>query len=153
MAFDKFVIVINSTDYYQRFTSVNDQTYLFNNTNIPAGNYKCRWSYRSSLENTAAPNVFPTIYLQTQTSQQSFSAGATGGNQLSYCLGSARQSINTTSSTSYYFAGPQDNVSFYWDYNPGYEIRVTLRSGISRTNLYAGTSEYILMIEMEKIGK
>jgi hypothetical protein len=152
MPFDKYVIVINSTDYYQRFTNVNDQTYLFNNTNIPEGNYKCRWSYRSSLENTAAPNVFPTIYLRGQTIQQAFSANSTGGNMPSFCLGSARQAINTTSATSYYFAGPQDNTNFYWSYRPGYELRVTLRSGISLTNLYAGSSEYILMIEMEKVG-
>ena len=34
---DNYVLVINSTDYYQRFTSVNDQSYMMNNTNIPAG--------------------------------------------------------------------------------------------------------------------
>ena len=70
----------------------------------------------------------------------------------SFCLGSARQAINTTSSTSYYFAGPQDNTNFYWSYSPGYELRITLRSGISLTNLFAGSSDYIIMIEMEKVG-
>lgn len=152
MPFDKYIIVINSTNYYQRFTNVNDQTYLFNNTNIPAGNYKCRFSFRSSSEATAALNTFPTIYLQSQTIQQAYSAGATGGNAVSYCLGSARQVINTVSTTSYYFCGPTENTNFYWTYQPGYEIRVTLRSGISTTNLYTGTSDYLLMIEMEKVG-
>jgi len=76
---NKFVLVINSTDYYQRFTNVNDQSYMLNNTNIPEGNYRCRWSFRSSLESTAAPNVFPTIYLRTASVQQAYSVGATGG--------------------------------------------------------------------------
>lgn len=147
---NKFVLVINSTDYYQRFTNVNDQSYMLNNTNIPEGNYRCRWSFRSSLESTAAPNVFPTIYLRTASVQQAYSVGATGGNQVSYCLGSARQFINTSSTTSYYASSPNDNVNFYWNYRPGNEIRVTLRSALSQT-LYAGSSEYLLMIEMERI--
>ena len=60
---DKYNLVINSSDYYQRFTSLNDQSYLMNNTNIPAGQYKCRWSYKSGVEATGAFNVYPTIYL------------------------------------------------------------------------------------------
>lgn len=147
---DNYVLVINSTDYYQRFVSVNDQIYMMNNTNIPAGNYKCRWSFRSGLEATAAFNVYPTIYLRTSTAQQAYSVNSTGGNQISYCLGPTRQFINTTSTTSYYFSGPNDNTCFYWNYQPGYEIRVTLRTATSQ-NLYAGTSDYILMIEMEKM--
>lgn len=147
---DNYVLVINSTDYFQRFVSVNDQVYIFNNTNIPAGKYRCRWSFRSSLENTATPNVFPSIYLRTPSIQQSYSVGSIGGNQISYCLGSPRQFINTTSSTSYYASGPNDNVQFYLNYVPGSELRVTLRTAFSQT-LYGGSSDYLLMIEMIKI--
>jgi hypothetical protein len=152
MAFDKFVIVINSSNYYQRTTNVNNQTYLFNNTNIPAGNYKCRWSIKTGIETTAAFNVYPTIYLETQNSQQAFSANSTGGNVVSYCLGPARQFINTANSTSYYYSNATDNVNFYWNYRPGYELRVILRSAVSQTILHGGSSDYILMIEMEKVG-
>lgn len=147
---NKFVLVINSTDYFQRFTNVNDQTYIMNNTNIPNGNYRCRWSYRSSSEATGALTAFPTIYLRTTTTQQAYSVNSTGGNQISYCLGSARQFVNTGLATSYYFSGPQDNVCFYWNYIPGSEIRITLRSAFSQ-NLYTGTSDYLFMIEMERI--
>ena len=147
----KYVLVINSTDYFQRFTNVNDQIYIMNNTNIPAGNYKCRWSFRGGLELTAAFTINPTLYLRTASTQQSYSVGATGGNQISYCLGSMQQVFNTANSTSYFKASPTDNVNFYWNYSPGSEIRITMRNGATQ-NLYAGTSEYILMIEMEKVG-
>lgn len=147
---DRYNLVINSLDYYQRFTSVNDQSYLMNNTNIPAGQYKCRWSYKSGLESTVALSVYPTIYLRSSTAQQAYSVNATGGNQISYCLGPARQFINSVNSTSYYFSGPNDNTCFYWNYKPGYEIRITLRSAVSQ-NLHGGTSDYILMIEMERL--
>jgi|LakMenE18May11ns_1017448.scaffolds.fasta_scaffold9411401_2 hypothetical protein len=147
---DKFVLVINSTDYFQRFTSVNDQVYIMNNTNIPAGNYRCRWSFRGGLEASAAFTINPTLYLRSSTVQQAYSIGAQGGNQISYCLGTMNQTINTSSTTSYFRAGPNDNVCFYWNYNPGSEIRITIRSGTTQT-LYSGTSEYILMIEMERL--
>jgi len=147
---NNFVLVINSSDFYQRFTNINDQTYLMNNTNIPEGQYKCRWSYKSGFEATAAFLVYPTIYLRTSTSQQSYSVNSAGGNQVSYCLGPARQFINTANTTSYYFSGPNDNVNFYWNYRPSSEIRITLRNGVGQT-LYSGSSDYILMIEMEKI--
>lgn len=147
---DRYNLVINSSDYYQRFVSVNDQSYLMNNTNIPAGQYKCRWSYKSGVEVTAAFNVYPTVYLRSSTAQQAYSVNATGGNQISYCLGPARQVVNTANTTSYYYSGPNDNTCFYWNYQPGYEIRITLRSAVSQ-NLHGGTSDYILMIEMERL--
>lgn len=147
---NKFVLVINSTDYFQRFTNVNDQVYIMNNTNIPSGNYRCRWSFRSGVEVTAAFTVNPTLYLRTSSVQQAYSVNSVGGNQVSYCLGSMQQIINTVNTTSYFKASPMDNVNFYWNYTPGSEIRVTLRNGALQT-LYTGTSEYILMIEMEKI--
>lgn len=152
MPFDKFVIVINSSNYYQRTTNVNNQTYLFNNTNVPPGNYKCRWSIKTGVETTAAFNVYPTIYLETQNSQQAFQANSTGGNTISYCLGPARQVVNTANSTSYYYSNATDNVHFYWNYRPSNEIRVILRSAVSQTVLHGGSSDYILMIEMEKVG-
>lgn len=145
---NKFVLVINSTSYFQRFTNVNDQTYMLNNTNIHAGNYKCRWSFRGGSEATTNVGLYPTIYLRSSTVQQAYSVGATGGNQISYCLGSPIQIQGA--GTSYQRCGPDDNVQFYWNYNPGSEIRITLRADVSQT-LYAGTSDYILMIEMEKI--
>lgn len=147
---NKFVLVINSTDYFQRFTNVNDQVYIMNNTNIPSGNYRCRWSFRGGSENTAAFTINPTLYLRTSTNQQTYSVGATGGNQVSYCLGTMNHVLNTVNTTSYFSAGPTDNVNFYWNYNPGSEMRVTLRNGALQT-LYAGSSEYILMIEMERM--
>lgn len=147
---DKYVLVINSTDYYQRFTNVNDQTYVFNNTNIPAGNYKCRWSFRGGVELTAAFTVNPTLYLRTSSTQQAYSVNSTGGNTISYCLGTMNHVINTVNTTSYFKAGPNDNVNFYWNYSPGFEIRITLRNGATQT-LYTGTSDYILMIEMERV--
>jgi hypothetical protein len=153
MTFDKYVIVINSSNYYQRTTSISNQTYLFNNTNIPEGNYKCRWSFKTGVETTAAFNVYPTVYLESPNSQQAFQANSTGGNTPSYCLGPARQFVNTANTTSYYFSGPDDNVNFYWNYRPNYELRIILRSGVSQTALHSGSSDYILMIEMEKIGK
>lgn len=147
---NKFTLLINSTDYFQRFTNINDQVYIMNNTNIPPGNYKCRWSYRSGSEAVTSFGTYPTLYLRTSTAQQSYLVNSTGGNQISYCLGPTRQSVNTTASTSYYHSGPTDNVCFYWNYTPGAEIRVTLRANVANT-LYTGTSDYILMIEMEKI--
>ncbi len=147
---NKFVLVINSTDYFQRFTSVNDQVYIMNNTNIPSGNYRCRWSFRGGVELTAAFTFNPTLYLRTSSVQQAYSVNSVGGNQVSYCLGSMQQIINTSSTTSYFKASPTDNVNFYWNYTPGSEIRVTLRNGALQT-LYTGTSEYILMIEMERL--
>ena len=148
---NNFVLVINSTDYYQRFTSVSDQVYMMNNTNIPAGQYRCRWSFKTGFETTAAFNVYPTIYLRTANGQQAYSVNGTGGNQISYCLGPARQTINTSSTTSYYSSGPCDNVNFYWNYVPSNEIRITLRSATSQTVLHGGSSDYILMIEMERV--
>ena len=147
---DNFVLVINSTDYYQRFTSVNDQSYMMNNTNIPVGKYKCRWSFRGGSEATVAFNAYPTVYLRSSSVQQSYSVNGTGGNQISYCLGTTKQVINTTNTISYFHSSPVDNTCFYWNYQPGYEIRITLRSATSQ-NLYTGTSDYILMIEMERI--
>ena len=148
---NNFVLVINSTDYYQRFTSVSDQVYMMNNTNIPRGQYRCRWSFKTGFETTAAFNVYPTIYLRTANGQQAYSVNGTGGNQISYCLGPARQTINTSSTTSYYSSGPCDNVNFYWNYVPSNEIRITLRSATSQTVLHGGSSDYILMIEMERV--
>lgn len=148
---NNFVLVINSSDYYQRFTNVNDQVYMMNNTNIPRGQYRCRWSIKTGVETTAAFNVYPTIYLRTANGQQAYSVNGTGGNQISYCLGPARQFVNTANTTSYYFSGPNDNVNFYWNYIPSHEIRITLRSAVSQTVLHGGSSDYILMIEMERI--
>ena len=146
---DKFVLVINSTDYYQRFSSVNDQVYIMNNTNIPSGNYRCRWTFRGASEPTANVGVYPTIYLRSSTTQQAYSVGSTGGNQISYCLGSPIQTP-TAYGTSYHRCGPYDNTAFYWNYNPSSEIRITLRADVSNA-LYAGSSNYIMMIEMERL--
>ena len=145
---NRYVLVINSTDYYQRFTSVADQSYLLNNTNIPAGKYKCRWSFRSGSEAVTNFGTYPTVYLRTSTAQEAYAVNSTGGNQISYCLGTPIQTQNAT--TSYYRCGPMDNTAFYLNYIPGYEVRITLRASTG-AGLYGGTSEYILMIEMEMI--
>lgn len=146
---NKFVLVINSRDYYQRFTNLNDQSYIMNNTNIPPGNYKCRWSFRNGSEGTGNVGIYPTIYLRTASAQQAYIVGSSGNNQISYCLGCPLQ-FTTTAGTSYHRCGPYDNPAFYINYRPGYEIRITLRADTTQ-NLFGGTSDYILMIEMERI--
>lgn len=147
----KFTLVINSLDYYQRFNAnINDQSYLLNNTNIPAGKYKCRFSYHSVSEAITTFNTYPSIYLRTGAFVNTYAVGASGGNQISYCIGTAKQVLNPAGTASYYHSSPVDNCCFYLNYSPSYEIRVTLNTA-GTTALFTGTGNYMILVEMERI--
>lgn len=146
--FDRYVLVINSSDFYQQPTAISDQIYMMNNTNIPAGKYKCRWSFRCGSVATVDPSLYPTIYLRTSAVQQAYAVNGTGGNQISYCLGTAKQVPFGTA--CYYHSSPIDNTQFYLNYVPGYEMRITLRNAHTQ-NLFANPSNYIMMIEMDRV--
>lgn len=147
-----FVLVINSLDYYQRFgTTSADQSYIFNNSNIPSGKYRCRFSYRSGQDAITTYNTWALIGLRTGSFVSTYSVGATGGLQASSLIGSTQQIQNPAGTASYYYAGCNDNAPFYINYNPSSEIRITLYSAGNLGTLFTGTSHYVLMIEMERL--
>jgi len=152
----KFTLVINSLNYSQRFTNVNDQEYTIDATNIESGNYKCRLSFRGNVETAGSlqnADAYATIYLSLGTPQQNYVCDSRNvfmnstlvGYTNVYTLSDVAANNRAYCSSSY-----DTNPPFYLRYRIGNTLRVTLRAGTTN-NLFAGVNNYLLLIEMVKI--
>lgn len=155
----KFTLVINSTNYFQRFNNtLNDQSYTIDNTNLESGFYKCRLSFRGNTEfaSTIGPvNNYASIYLSMGAPLRNYVCDDKNVFQNSTLVGFSNVYViseTTANNRAYCSASYDTNPPFYLEYKVGNVIRVTLKAGTS-ANLFAGGNNYLLFIEMVKISE
>jgi len=148
-----FTLVINSNNYLERFTNLNDQTYAFNASVLDEGYYKVRVTYRGGNDTIANVNFdqFASIYISfNSSSQDSFSTGSTMSSRNSQLVAFTLQNQAVAGLTQYCYCGPDFNPECFIKYTPSNVIRVTLKSGTTN-NLYTGTQNYLMILEFTKI--
>jgi hypothetical protein len=151
-----FNIILNSQKSNPTFSSgnTNDQTFLFNWTNIPQGKYKMQWTLKSTapVANLLAaynPQVeltlgsIPTTYIGGQISQ-SFIANY---------IGTLRQWVDPTQQ-GFYYANLNDNSpTFYTSLPTDFKIQVKMFNDDFLTLFTAGGGmpEYVMFLSFTKI--
>jgi hypothetical protein len=146
---EDFTFCINSTNYLERFTSLYDQTYLFNSDNIQPGKYKVTFSYRGGNDAVSTVNFsqYATIYVSFGSTQEIYQPSNTNNFRNTHCIGFTRN--NPSGISTFCDADHVTNPPFYIDYSPSNIIRVTIRSGVTN-NLYTGTADYLLFLQFSK---
>ena len=146
---EDFTFCINSTNYLERFTSLYDQTYLFNSGNIQPGKYRVTFSYRGGADTITNVNFsqYATVYVSFGSTQEIYQPGNTNNFRNTQCIGFTYN--NPSGTATYCNADHVTNPPFYIDYSPSNVIRVTIRSGVTN-NLYTGTADYLLFLQFSK---
>jgi hypothetical protein len=146
---DNFTLYINSTNYLERFTSLNDQSYSFNADNIEPGKYKIQMSYRGGDDPAATISLaqYASIYVSFGSVADVYTPGNTNNFKSTQCVGHSLQYV--TGTVLYCYAETRTNPPTYINYSPSNVIRITLRSGLTN-NLYGGTANYSLFLQFSK---
>lgn len=151
-----FNIVLNSQKSNPTFSSgnTNDQTYLFNWTNIPQGKYKMTWTFKSAVNGVnllAAYN--PQVELTLGSVPTTYVGGQIVQSYVVNYIGTLRQFIDPTQN-GYYVANSTDNSSTFYNSVPTNQmITVKLFNDDFLTLFVAGGGmpQYVMFLNFEKI--
>lgn len=147
-----FTLCINSNNYLERFTNLNDQSYAFNASCLEPGYYKVRVCYRGGNDTIANVNFdqFASIYISFGCAQEAYNTGSTMQFRNSQLVAFSLQNQAVNGLNQYCYCGPDFNPECFINYSPSNVIRVTLRSGTTN-NLYTGTQNYLMILEFTKV--
>ena len=150
-----FNIILNSLKSNPTFSSANnnDQTYLFNWTNIPQGKYKMTWTFKSSNQANLLTSYNPHVELTLGSVPTTYVGGQLTQSYVVNYIGTLRTLVDLTLN-GYYVANSTDNSSTFYNSVPTNEMIIVKFFNSDFLTLFTdggGMPEYVMFLNFEKI--
>lgn len=154
----RFNVVLNSLQAITPITNLNDVSYEFNWTNIPAGKYDVSFSFLSQNVATYSANDCPAVFLSLGIVPSIYQAsGVSGASIISSYFGSLRAQTHAAGQVGFY-CNSNDNPEVHINNIPTSEpIRVQIFKNDFVTPFTTATggnniADYVLVLSFKKVG-